>query len=61
MDKLELFKIDLTKHLQELQKLVVTMPYRGNSCVDSQKICLNDKLASLEMTINGIREEDLNK
>lgn len=45
-------------HLNELRGLVESLPYKGDRCEDSQKICLRVSLNDVEACINGLRVED---
>ena len=48
-------------HIEQLQNLINQMPYKGDTCSESQKLCLQQALNELEHNVNGVEEEDLNE
>lgn len=54
-----LFVEKLHELLNKLENKVDTMPYQGDSCNKSQKICLQISINDLRAHINGIEDEDL--
>ena len=57
--KTQLFVEELHELLNKVENKVDTMPYQGNSCNNSQKVCLQISINDLRATINGIEDEDL--
>ena len=52
-------KDQLYKLLRQIEVAVDLMPYKGDKCEDSQKVCLQQAINELEANINGITDEDL--
>ncbi len=44
--------------IQEIQNNINEMPYRGDKCKDSQKLCLQLALNELEHNVTGLEDED---
>lgn len=57
--KLKKFTEKLEKETEKIRRIIETMPYRGNTSEESQKVNLTMHLNKLEACINGIEEEDL--
>jgi hypothetical protein len=55
----EKFKNELYRLLRQIETAVELMPYKGDKCEDSQRICLIQAINELEHTINGISDKDL--
>jgi hypothetical protein len=55
----ENFKEELRSKLEEIDDLVKTMPYKGDSSNESQKVCLMIAINTLDATISGIEDSDL--
>lgn len=55
------FKTKAESLINELEELINTMPYRGNSEQESQKIYLSNKLNQFSYAINGVEEGDFDK
>jgi hypothetical protein len=56
---LETLKQELHSLLEPIEAKINTLPYKGDKCSDSQKICLIQALYELEHNINGLEKEDL--
>lgn len=60
-------KIDIFTLISELEKMAYAMedyvekalPYKGDVCEDSQKVCLLNAIGELQNNINGLEESDL--
>ena len=37
-----------------------TLPFKGDTCQESQKVCLLEAINKVEKCLNGLEEEDLN-
>lgn len=48
-------------HLETLEQGIDTMPYKGDSSEDSQKVYVMEAIKKLEMAINGIEEKDFER
>ena len=44
--------------VEQLEALIDEMPYKGDVCEDSQKMCLKNSLFEFSMNINGITDDD---
>lgn len=53
-------KSKLMKLSDSMYGLVKAMPDKGNSCDDSQKVCLLNAINELDSLISGIEDSDLN-
>jgi len=42
----------------QLEDLVDTLPYRGDVCSESQKVCLNQAVFEVYNNISGLNDED---
>jgi len=43
----------------QLEGLINLIPYKGDNTIDSQKVCLINKLKELSSAINGVENSDL--
>jgi len=53
------FKERLESLVSEIENVIDEMPFKGNSCQESQKICLIQALNKFSFAINGIEKDDL--
>lgn len=53
------FKDQLYKLLRQIEVAVELMPYKGDKCENSQKVCLQQAINELEHNINGVSDKDL--
>jgi len=58
---LKTLKEELYSLLEPIEAKINTLPYKGDKCSDSQKMCLIQALNELEYNINGLEKEDLIK
>lgn len=58
---LKTLKQELHDLLKPIEAKINTLPYKGDKCSNSQKICLIQALNKLEHNINGLEKEDLIK
>lgn len=56
---LKIFKERLADLVGEIESLIETMPYKGDTASDSQKVDMLNKLREFEYTVNGLELEDL--
>ena len=53
------FKADATRHIEALSKLIEdNLPYQGDTCETSQRICILNSLKQLEATVEGLIDDD---
>ena len=57
--QVKLFKKVMSFHIDEMNKIVDDMPYKGDKCTDSQQMCLKQRLKELEAYIYGTTQKDL--
>lgn len=57
----ETFQTEAEKHLEALRTMIEDMPFRGNSCEESQKVCLMQALSGLEAYVSGVQPFDFVK
>jgi hypothetical protein len=55
-----IFKREALHLIEKLEELIETMPNMGNTCEDSQKVCLVVTLHKLEQMVNGVSTDDFN-
>ena len=53
------FKEELKNQISCLEDLIHSMPYKGDSEEESQKVCLQNRLNDFYYTVNGIEDSDL--
>ena len=53
------FKLQIRGHLSHVEDLINSMPYKGDTSEDSQKVLLMTALNQLAYTVNGIEQSDL--
>lgn len=53
------FKEQLEFHISEIEDLIHSLPDKGNSEEESQKVCLQNRLNDLYYTVNGVEQSDL--
>jgi hypothetical protein len=44
--------------IDKFQNLIDLMPYRGDVCSESQKLCLQQALNELDHNVNGVEDLD---
>ncbi|MDB4590943.1 DUF4116 domain-containing protein [Flavobacteriaceae bacterium] len=49
----------LQTHINDINQIINTLPDKGDTCEESQKICLLNTLQQFEHNVNGIEKEDL--
>ena len=59
--KVETLKKRLYKKVDEIEAIIEKMPYKGDRCYESQKVCLTQTTYELKSNINGIEQSDLKK
>lgn len=59
--KAEKFKIRVEKLIDKIEDLIEKIPYHGDSCSESQKVCLKQALNEFSYTVNGVEESDFKK
>jgi len=53
------FQAELENKISEIENLIEQMPYKGDKCETSQKICLTQALNEFGYAVNGIEQSDL--
>lgn len=56
--KAEKFKIKANALIYKLELLIDKMPYQGDSCTESQKVCLKQALREVEFNVTGVEDDD---
>lgn len=56
--ELKEFQELLQEKLEEIEELVNQLPYKGDTCHASQKVCLLNSIKGLSSNINGLTLED---
>lgn len=56
--KHEVFVDRAGRLIDDLHELIKQMPYKGDKCWQSQKMCLSNALSAFEHNINGTTPED---
>jgi hypothetical protein len=56
----KIFETEALHLIEKLEELIETMPNMGDTCEDSQKVCLVAALYKLEQTVNGVSTDDFN-
>ena len=56
--KADQFKIKAQKHIEQLFSMIDEMPYKGDLCSESQRVCLIIRLRSFEALVNGVTYTD---
>ena len=52
------FSLKAKHYIAMLNEMIDEMPDKGNTCEESQKICLINALKSFDNTINGVEDSD---
>lgn len=58
--KSDYWKNDVQVILDELEEKINELPDKGDTCEESQKVCLRIALNDLTMAVNGVEPEDFN-
>ena len=58
LSKLESFKIKADMLTSQFQDLIDELPFKGLKCENSQQVCLQQTLNTLERQIDSLTEED---
>lgn len=56
-----LFKAKAETTMGKVRRLVDKMPYKGDKCQDSQRMCLILAINNLEYQINGVKPSDFER
>ncbi len=56
---IEIFKEETLLHLEAIESFVSRMPYNGDICADSQKVCLAIAIKNLEYILTVTTQDDL--
>ena len=56
---IEIFKEETLLHLEAIESFVNRMPYNGDICADSQKVCLTKAIKNLEYVLDATTQDDL--
>lgn len=56
--QMEEFKKEMTKLLRKMTTITCGLPYKGDTCEESQKICLINAINTVRQSVNGITISD---
>jgi|SanBayMetagenome_1026888.scaffolds.fasta_scaffold22374_1 hypothetical protein len=57
-EKYEKYKLEMEKLLGKMAILTTELPYKGDTCETSQKICLITAINQVQMNVNGLEVSD---
>jgi|SanBayMetagenome_1026888.scaffolds.fasta_scaffold00620_8 hypothetical protein len=61
ISEIEEYKNQMEKLLDEMKSLTDQLPYKGDKCKDSQKMCLLQAIFEVSVCLNGLEPSDFHQ